>query len=517
MLIPRNSFVQITKITNVKGRINYIASQARQENLYAVYETTERGFWNELAKCNQEEFRKSGAEGQCIEAREFIIALPESLTKYEPNYILKTFVEEFKDKYGAECIAALHHNKRKTNYHIHLIFSERKLLDNPIEKIATRNMFYNEKEKHVRTKKEILDDAGVIKKGCKIISKGEIYQRDIFTTKDTFYKSNGFLKEVKNLYTDQINNFILDDKEMLKVFDKNGPYLAMKKIGKNNPKEDDIKQDNQIRVQWNEVVDRAYITDIPKVEIMAVKKEMIVNKVQISIKACGILPFFFHGIIENAIKFVEVMIEKIMQQNVLAEMQIQTKQVQVVDSNHMLEEKISNVVVAVKEVPPEPRKPMLVEKIPELLRVRKGLDNINCQIHGLEWKMKDCSAELEAVQGLFQGKQKKRLKEIIENTNKQISVLKQELSHYVKENGYKNTVEFIDVFLLAKQQEKEYQEEYYKWRKQYSTAMYKGQGSQSIGAYEKTKPSALAEIERLKNETRKQTYQYHRDSGRDGR
>ena len=28
-----------------------------------------------------------------------------------------------------ECIAALHHNKRKTNYHIHLIFAERKLLD----------------------------------------------------------------------------------------------------------------------------------------------------------------------------------------------------------------------------------------------------------------------------------------------------------------------------------------------------------------------------------------------------
>ena len=27
-----------------------------------------------------------------------------------------------------ECVSALHHNKRKTNYHIHLIFSERKLL-----------------------------------------------------------------------------------------------------------------------------------------------------------------------------------------------------------------------------------------------------------------------------------------------------------------------------------------------------------------------------------------------------
>ena len=53
----------MTKLSNVKGRITYISSHAKQENLYAVYETTERKFWWELAKCNQEEFVKSGTEG----------------------------------------------------------------------------------------------------------------------------------------------------------------------------------------------------------------------------------------------------------------------------------------------------------------------------------------------------------------------------------------------------------------------------------------------------------------------
>jgi hypothetical protein len=125
MLIARNSFIQLSKLSNVKGRINYIASPARQENLYAVYETTERKFWSELAKYNQEEFRKSGAAGQCIEARELIIALPESFTEYYPRrYVLALFTDHFKEQYGVECIAALHYNKRKTNYHIHLIFSE---------------------------------------------------------------------------------------------------------------------------------------------------------------------------------------------------------------------------------------------------------------------------------------------------------------------------------------------------------------------------------------------------------
>ena len=71
--IVRNSFIQMSKLPNVKGRISYISSKARQENLYAVYETTDRKFWTELAKCNQEEFRKSGTDGNCIEARELLI------------------------------------------------------------------------------------------------------------------------------------------------------------------------------------------------------------------------------------------------------------------------------------------------------------------------------------------------------------------------------------------------------------------------------------------------------------
>jgi len=98
--IARNSFIQMSKLTNVKGRITYISSKSKQENLYAVYETIERKFWRELAKCNQEEFIKSGTEGQCIEARELIIALPESFVEYQPDMLLELFTEHFKQNYG---------------------------------------------------------------------------------------------------------------------------------------------------------------------------------------------------------------------------------------------------------------------------------------------------------------------------------------------------------------------------------------------------------------------------------
>ena len=107
-----------------------------------------------------------------IKTWELIIALPESFVDYEPDKLLKFFMEHFKQNYGVECIAALHHNKRKTNYHIHLIFLERKLLDDSVEKIATRNMFYDENGKYVRTQKGLLDEAGQASKRVQNYSKG---------------------------------------------------------------------------------------------------------------------------------------------------------------------------------------------------------------------------------------------------------------------------------------------------------------------------------------------------------
>lgn len=56
--------------------------------------------------------------------------------------------------YGVECVSALHHNKRKTNYYIHLIYSERKLLPEPDIKIATRSVFYDETGKRDAPRKK---------------------------------------------------------------------------------------------------------------------------------------------------------------------------------------------------------------------------------------------------------------------------------------------------------------------------------------------------------------------------
>jgi len=48
----------------------------------------------------------------CIEAKELMIAPPESFINYDHDYLLKRMVDEFKKKYGVECFAALPQGKK---------------------------------------------------------------------------------------------------------------------------------------------------------------------------------------------------------------------------------------------------------------------------------------------------------------------------------------------------------------------------------------------------------------------
>jgi hypothetical protein len=215
----------MSKVTNVIGKVCYISSSDRQEYLYAVHDTSlSSGFWKQLADYNQLQFKKSGAHGSCIEARQLIIALPSEFTRYDPSMIPTLFANHFKEKYEVECVAALHYNKGKTNYHVHLIFSERKWNPDTSEiKTATRNIYINETGKRVRTKKEVTDGDGKLRLGCYFIPKGYAYDSTSFSHKDKYFKSPTFLHEVKVTFTDLINEYINDDKNKLQVFDRNSP------------------------------------------------------------------------------------------------------------------------------------------------------------------------------------------------------------------------------------------------------------------------------------------------------
>ena len=53
----------MSKLSNVKGRISYITSHARQENPYATYRTADNTFWSNLAKESQQEFKLTETKG----------------------------------------------------------------------------------------------------------------------------------------------------------------------------------------------------------------------------------------------------------------------------------------------------------------------------------------------------------------------------------------------------------------------------------------------------------------------
>lgn len=469
--VPRNSFVQMNKLTNVSGRITYISSKAKQENLYATYSTvSERSFWRELAKCNQESFRQSGTEGKCIEARELIIALPESFVYYEPEYLLRRFTDHFKQNYKVECISALHHNRRKTNYHIHLIFAERQLLDKPIEKIAARNMFYDEKGKHRRTKKEILDEAGNIRKKCKVIKKGEVYERHLFTTKNELFKADGFLNEVKRLYTDLINVCAIKEEDKLQVFDRNGMYLATKKIGKNNPKAAEIEADNMERVRWNQAVDRALISGVAEDDILGVKREKISEEVKDSIELYGNNPSFLGDIIRLAIKALELLISKVL----LVAAKVAEKIVDVVhekvvekEAPVLVEEPEQAVEMREKvQLPKKPEEPLLLSKYPVIMELDAELKRRNEEIFAVEQERGNLEIELSECSGVFKKKQRKELQEKIMLLDKKAEKMKSELSRVLRDAGYANAAEFFTELFAVREEKRKYEEACKEWQEE---------------------------------------------------
>lgn len=469
--MPRNSFMQMNKLTNVSGRITYISSKAKQENLYATYSTVqERSFWSELAKCNQESFRQSGTEGKCIEARELIIALPESFVYYEPEYLLRRFTDHFKQNYKVECISALHHNKRKTNYHIHLIFAERQLLDKPVEKIATRNMFYDEKGRHRRTKKEILDETGNIRKRCKVIRKGEVYEQNLFTKKNELFKADGFLDEVKHLYTELINVCAINEEDKLHVFDRNGMYLATKKIGKNNPKAAEIEADNMERVRWNQTVDRALISGVSEEDILDVKREKISKEVKRSIELYGNNPSFLVGIIRLAIQALELLVSKVL----LAAVKVAEKIVDVVHEKVVEKEVLVLVeepeqAVEIREkvqLPKKPEEPLLLSKYPVIMELDAELNRRNKEIFAVEQERGNLEIELTECTGVFKQKQRKELQERITLLDKKVEKMKTELSRVLQDAGYANAAEFFTELFEVREEKRKYEEDCKEWQQE---------------------------------------------------
>ena len=356
----------------------------------------------------------------------------------------------------------------------------------------------------MRTSEVLLDEAGQLRSGCKIIPKGEVYERNLFTIKDSRFKSDSFLDVVKRSYTDLINIYVKDDRQKLKVFDRNGVYLPTKKIGKNNPKAERIKTDNQYRTMWNQTVDRALISGVPEGQILEVKQSEIGQKVKASIQKSGRNPALLKSLIMTAIYALELLIGKVFKMA----SQKPDKGIETIIKAGPEQTSVKAIKSFVKAesdpVPEMPKKSVLASKYPRLTDIYHKLEKQNTAIYEREQQLASVEKELVGAKGIFKAKQRKELQEQAEQLKTQIANMKQYLSSIVQGYGYKNVKEFLAEFKVSKAEYADYQSAVAEWEKRTGNKV----ETNSIKAKLQMKQQEVKE-----RENNGQSYHYRSDRG----
>ena len=232
------------------------------------------------------------------------------------------------------------------------------------------------------------------------------------------------------MYTELINRHISDPEQHLRVFDKNSVYLPTKKIGKNNPKEDEINADNAERQEWNRTADMALLSGISEAKILEVKQTEIHEKASQSIKSKGWLPGLFRSIVSKAKDFL---------QNLIRE----------------------------HDMPP---KPVLEIDMAEFRTMQKLMikaqDKAKEIRHLQDTVLPKLKQQLADTKGIFKGKERKALTEQIQRTEKEIAEKLDKLPDVLKEDGYPDVQAFMATYRKAEAVVEQYNRDLAAWERE---------------------------------------------------
>ena len=291
-------------------------------------------------------------------------------------------------------------------------------------------MFYNENGKHVRTKKEILDENGNLRNGCSIIPKGEVYESHMFEVKNEHFKSKTFIREVKEMYTNLMNQYVKEESQKLSVFKPGSVYLATKKIGKNNPKAEEIRADNAMRQEWNRTVDVALAEGVAEETVMEIKRKEITDRVALSVAENGKQPGLLRMILTAAVRFLTEYVRKI-------------------------------------QMPPKPKLKIDLEEFWQMQKVKEKLDKqISLIRYTEDVELPKLENNLQDIKGLFKGREKKAAQDMIDQCKKRISGQKDQLKKIVRESGYATVKSFMENYDRAYGIVAEHQKELRQWEQQ---------------------------------------------------
>lgn len=252
-----NVYIRPAALSDVCGRVDYISSSERQENLVATYSEVDIQFWKELSEHCRKQAEEAGHKKAC-EGREWHGALPNELAeKYKgrEEELARKISKIFKELTGTENIVGIHWNKKMTNFHFHAVCSENKEINKiTYGAVLTRNTYYNAAGKR-STKKECLDPEGNLLSGCKFYPKGsciESVQR--FGSKEYLrdYKLN---KAIKKAFAEAFNQELHEKR--YKVYENDGIHLKTQKVGNYIPEEikKEIEAKNEAVRAFNSALD----------------------------------------------------------------------------------------------------------------------------------------------------------------------------------------------------------------------------------------------------------------------
>lgn len=209
------NLVRTQKITNGRGSIKYITHDSKGEIL-ASYSTQSMNEWEILFDYNQQKFaeekekgnwtmsqkNKNGKDAQAVEARMFVVAFPNEMANFPCKYngqvinnemeLAKAIANDWRNTYGTDCYVSIHWNKSHTNFHAHILVSERMKKESPEVKRAKRNRYYDANGKECKK----ADAVRIVRKGDIIRGQNELYESSKIDL-----KSNTSLERIKEHYS----------------------------------------------------------------------------------------------------------------------------------------------------------------------------------------------------------------------------------------------------------------------------------------------------------------------------
>lgn len=219
------NLVRTQKITNGRGSIKYITHDSKGEIL-ASYSTQSMNDWEILFDFNQQKFNeekekgnwtmlqknKNGKIAQAVEAKMFVVALPNEMAQYPCKYngqvitndmeLAKAIANDWRNTYGTDCYVAIHWNKDHTNFHAHILVSERTKKESVEIKRAKRNRYYDANGKECKKADAV-----------RIVHKGDVIggQNELYSSGKIDLKSKKALDNVKEHYSKLLGTELFRD------------------------------------------------------------------------------------------------------------------------------------------------------------------------------------------------------------------------------------------------------------------------------------------------------------------